>query len=78
MVYTVTQVMKDSIRKVYPKPTVEGNDGAVVTVCDNVYRRYLTEHPEAAKYFYCEVKLNRGRMRGDIVVSYTTVKRYNF
>ena len=78
MVYTVTQVMKDSIRKVYPKPTVEGNDWAVVTVCDNVYRRYLTEHPEAAKYFYCEAKLNRGRMRGDIVVSYTTVKRYNF
>ena len=78
MVYTVTGVMKDSIRKVYPKRTDDGDDSAGVAVCANVYRRYLTEHPEAAKFFYCEAKLNRGRMRGDIVVSYTTVKRYNF
>ena len=78
MVYTITKIMMDSIRRVYPKATVNGKDGAVITTCDNVYRWYLHEHPEAAKYFYCEAKLNRGRMRGPVVVSYTTVKRYNF
>ena len=78
MVYTITRIMKDSIRRVYPKATVQGNDGAVTVACDNVYRRFLQEHPEAANYFYCEAKLNRGKMRGSTVVSYITIKRYNF
>ena len=78
MAYTITRVMKDSIRKVYPKATVEGNDGVVSVACDKVYRRYLEEHPDAVYYFYCEARLNRARMRGSIVVSYITIKRYNF
>lgn len=78
MVYTITRIMKDSIRKVYPRKTVDGNDGPVINACDHVYRRYLEEHPEAAKYFYCEARLNRAQMRGAIVVSCKTVKRYSF
>lgn len=77
-VYAITRIMMDSIRKVYPKATIDGNDGAVISVCDRVYRRYLAENPEVAKYFFCLAHLNRGRMRGSIVVSYTTIRRYNF
>lgn len=76
--YTVTAVMKDSIRRVYPKATVQGDDGAVIAACDKVYYRYLAEHPEAAQYFYCVARLYRARMRGSIVASYTTIKYYNF
>ena len=76
--YTVTAVMKDSIRRVYPKATVQGADGEVIAACDTVYRRYLEEHPEAAQYFYCVAKLYRARMRGCTVTSYTTIKYYNF
>ena len=76
--YTVTAVMKDSIRRVYPKATVQGADGEVIAACDMVYRRYLEEHPEAAQYFYCVAKLYRARMRGSTVASYTTIKYYNF
>ena len=78
MVYKVTKVMMDSIRKVYPKTNTEGDDAAVLLVCGNVYRRYLQDYPEAAKYFFCEAKLNRGQMRGTIVVSYQTITRFNF
>ena len=76
--YTVTAVMKDSIRRVYPKATIQGDDGAVIAACDKVYYRYLAEHPEAAQYFYCVARLYRARMRGSIVASYTTIKSYNF
>ncbi len=78
MVYKVTKVMMDSIRKVYPKINTEGNDAAVLLVCSNVYHRYLQEHPDAAKYFFCQAKLNRGDMRGTIVVSYRTISCFNF
>ncbi len=76
--YTITGKMKESFRKEYPKATVEGNDGAVLKACDLVYLNFLQEHPEAVQYFYCEARLNRARMRGSIVVSYITIKRYNF
>lgn len=78
MVYTITGKMKESLRKVYPKATVEGSDGAVLDACDQVYQNYLQEHPEAAQYFYCEARLNRAKMRGSIVASYVIIKRYNF
>lgn len=78
MVYTITGKMKESLREVYPRATVEGNDGAVVGACDQVYRHYLQEHPEAAQYFYCEARLHRAKMRGSIVASYVIIKRYNF
>ena len=76
--YTITKKMKESFRTVYPKATVDGNDGAVLKACDLVYLNFLQEHPEAVQYFYCEARLNRARMRGSIVVSYITIKRYNF
>lgn len=76
--YTITGKMKESFRKEYPKATVEGNDGAVLHACDQVYLNFLQEHPDAAQHFYCEARLNRARMRGSIVVSYITIKRYNF
>lgn len=78
MVFKVTKTMMDSIRKVYPKINTEGNDAAVLLVCGNVYRRYLQENPDAAKFFFCEAKLNRGLMRGTVVVSYSTITRFNF
>ncbi len=77
-VFAVTAVMKDSIRRVYLKATVQGADGEVIAACDRVYRRYLEEHPDTSQYFYCIARLYRARMRGSIVASYTAIRIYDF
>ena len=76
--YVITGIMKDSIRKVYPKPTLEGDDAHVVALCDRIYYRFLYEHPDARKYFYCVATLHRARKTSTIIKNDQKIRYYDF
>ncbi len=68
--------MRTKIKDVYPVPNMEGNDGAVLVLCDEIYRQYLEtgfrDHTE------CVAILYRARMQGGIIRQSTKIKTYNF
>lgn len=78
MVYVITRIMKDSIKAVYSKRTLDGNDKEVVQVCDRIYYRYRDEHPEAYKYFFCIATLHRACMTGTVIRKDVKIRYYDF
>ena len=78
MAYVITRIMRDSIKAVYPKPTLEGNDFEVISVCDRVYQKFREDHPDAYKYFYCVATLHRARMNDMIIRTDSKIRYYDF
>ena len=76
-VYIIIGAMQDSIRAVYPKPTKDGDDNAVLVACNNVYRLFRQEHPE---YFsgYAMIRLHRGWMKDDVIKSSSVIMTWTF
>lgn len=77
-VYVITRIMQQSIREAYPKPNTTGDDRAVLNVCNNVYRKYRTEHPEYFAGGYTVVRLHRGWMSGTVIKSSSVIAMWNF
>ena len=78
MAYVITRIMRDSIKVVYPKRTLEGDDHDVVALCDRIYYRYREEHPDAYKYFFCVATLHCARMTGTVIRSDRKIRYYDF
>ena len=78
MAYVITRIMNDSIKRVYPKPTVEGDDYAVLAVCDRIYYRFREQHPEAVQHFYCVATMHRACKAGSIIRLDTKIRYYDF
>ena len=77
-VISVTIVkMKKALREAYPVETLSGNDAAVLTACDSVYRAYRADH-EPTKVTVCSVVLYRTRLDGVVVKNSTALKTYHF
>lgn len=76
--YIITAIMKDSIRRIYPKPILEGDDARIVALCDRIYYRFLNEHPDARKYFYCVAIMHRARKTSTIIKNDQKIRYYDF
>lgn len=77
-VWFITHVMQDSIRAVYPKPNQTGNDKAVITACNNVYRYYRVTHPEYFGGGNVVARLYRGWMRDGVIKSSSFISMWSF
>ena len=75
--YIVIHAMNDAIKKVYPKPSVNGNDDAVIRVCNDVYQQYRQDHPDYFSNFYI-AKMYRGWMTDGVIKSSTVLATWSF
>lgn len=74
---TITR-MKNALSKAYPTPVIKGDDVAVLTACDKIYRDYKSMYGEYEKNTICVVKIMRVSLEGDIVVGSRTLTTYSF
>lgn len=84
----LTRLMQKGIKEVYPKHDMQGNDGAVITACDDVYLSYTEIYRDSAMvatntlgatfHTDCVVVLYRARMTGTIVRASYLLKTYRF
>ena len=76
MIGLLTQKMKRRIREAYPERNLKGNDAAVLTACDEVYREYLeTGFKENTE---CVATLFRVKLSGIVVKQSAPIKNYYF
>lgn len=89
MIGEITRKMKRGIDEVYPVRNQQGNDVAVMMVCDSLYRCYYETYRGGSSVSAnglagtggntdCVVTLYRARMSGYIVRSSTPLKTYRF
>ena len=88
MIGDMTRLMQKGIHEVYPVHDMQGNDGAVITACDSVYRSYAEVYRDSAMvasntlgatfHTDCVVVLYRARMTGIIVRQSWPLKTYRF
>ena len=74
---TIVQ-MRTALQEAYPENTNKGNDAAVLTALDEIYKRYRTMYGGEEKNAVCIVKLYRASMDGEIVKKSTALKTYRF
>ena len=70
--------MRTALLETYPKTTVHGNDAAVITALDNIYKSYKSMYGHLERNTVCTVKLFRARMEDGIVVNSKAIKSYQF
>ena len=89
MIGEITRKMKKGIDEVYPVHNQQGNDAAVIQLCDSLYRCYCETYRgdnrvSANGLVYsggnadCVATLYRARMSGYIVKGSTPIKTYIF
>ncbi len=78
VLYTTITKMRQALHNAYPIVSKEGNDVAVLSACDNIYREYKNMYGALEKNTICVVKIYRTRMDGDIVVNSKTLTVYHF
>ena len=70
--------MRAALHNVYSRPTVTGNDAAVITACDNIYNEYHAKYAGVERNTVCVVKIYRARMADGIVKESIPLKTYHF
>ena len=74
---TIVQ-MRVALQEAYPENNHQGNDAAVLTALDQIYKKYKTMYGGEEKNAVCIVKLYRASMDGEIVKKSTALKTYRF
>jgi len=72
----LTSRMRQRIQQIYPHRNLQGDDAAVMGVCDEIYREYQ----EAGMLTNCEcvATIYRARMSGPIVKQSVKIRSYRF
>ena len=79
VLYTTITRMKRALRNAYPIADYQGNDPAVLTACDNIYREYKNMYGAHEKNTVCVVKILRTHIDNDgIVRDSRTLTVYHF
>lgn len=78
VLYTTITKMRQALHNAYPIASKDGNDVAVLSACDNIYREYKSMYGALEKNTICVAKIYRARMDGEIVVSSKTLTVYHF
>lgn len=77
--YSPITLMKEAIREVYPTPTVNGDDTAVIRACDELYLRYLEMYTNRTEeHLTCLIHLVRANKQGSIVKQTERLRTYSF
>ena len=76
--YSPVTMMKEVISTAYPKPTVNGDDDAVIQACDELYQRYISMYNGKAEHLTCLMHLVRAHLSGSIVKQSERIRTYNF
>ena len=75
--YTVRR-MRAALQEAYPAYTHQGNDVAVLTSLNDIYRTYKVAYSDFEGYTVCVLTLYRAKMDGDIVVGSRPITTYHF
>ena len=75
--YTVRR-MRAALQEAYPASTHQGNDVAVLTSLNDIYRAYKLAYSDFEGYTVCVLTLYRAKMDGDIVVGSQPITTYHF
>lgn len=70
--------MKTALRETYPEATLKGNDAAVISALDNIYRKYKTMYGHLERGTVCTVKLYRAKLDDGIVVNSKSMMVFHF
>lgn len=61
------RMMQDKIKEAYPEKTVEGNDGAVISACTNVYFQFRLPDDADVEHAICTATLYRAVVSDGII-----------
>ncbi len=70
--------MRNALHEAYPVNGRTGNDAAVISALDDIYRQYKLMYGGDERNTVCLVKLYRAAMDGEIVMRSTPLKTYHF
>ena len=78
VLYTTLTRMQQALRRTYPINDYVGNDAAVISSLDSIYRDYKRMYGHLEKKTVCVAKLYRTKMDGMIVKGSRSLKTYQF
>ena len=78
VLYTTIMRMKRALRETYPVTNYEGDDAAVISALDSIYRKYKSMYGAMERNTVCVVKLYRTSMDGIVVKHSRALKTYHF
>lgn len=78
VLYVTITRMKRALQEAYPTVGYEGNDAAVISALDAIYRDYKASYGHLERNPICVVKLYRTKMDGTIVKKSRSLKAYQF
>jgi hypothetical protein len=70
--------MRKALEATYPTATLKGNDSAVLTALDNIYRNYKIAYSGVEGHTVCIVKLYRTHLDGEVIVDSKCLTTYHF
>ena len=70
--------MRTALLETYPEMTVNGNDAAVITALDKIYRKYKSMYGHLERNTVCTVKLYRAKMSDGVIVGSRSLTVYLF
>lgn len=70
--------MRKALEATYPTATLQGNDSAVLTALDNIYRNYKIAYSGVEGHTVCIVKLYRTHLDGEVIVDSRCLTTYHF
>ena len=76
--YNPRDMMRETIRSVYPEPDNQGKDDAVIAACDELYQRYYDMYSGREDNLTCTLHLVRARLEGTIVRQSERIRTYVF
>lgn len=70
--------MRDAMQEAYPQDNRTGDDAAVLTALDGIYRDYKLSYADKEGSTVCVINLYRAKKDGDVVKESTPLKTYRF
>ena len=70
--------MKAAMQEAYPEDTRSGNDAAVLTALDEIYRKYKHAYADKEGHIVCVAKLYRAKKDREVVKESTQISTYHF
>lgn len=77
MISTIND-LRQAIKDAYPVPSKKGNDVAVLTACDSIYRAYKKMYGQMEQGTICVLHICRANMDGEIVKDSRILTVYRF
>lgn len=70
--------LRTAMQEAYPHDTRTGDDVAVLSACDNIYRDYKASYADKEGYTVCTIVLYRAKKNGEVVIDNKPLTTYTF